>query len=60
MIDHKPRSRVVIEELKKEILTHAFSILIVQEDTSQVDDISLRSRSGRIVDTSAMMSQSLV
>jgi len=35
MMDHKPRSRVVIEELRK-ISTQASSILIVQKDTSQV------------------------
>jgi hypothetical protein len=48
VIDHKPRSRVVLEELRRETSTQAS-----QEDTSQdgVDDISLPSRSGRIVDT---------
>ena len=53
MMDHKPKSRAVIEELRKEISTQASSIPIVQEDTSQVHDISLHSCSGRIVDTSA-------
>ena len=52
MPDTKPRSRVVIEELRKEISTHVSSIPIVQKDTSQVD-ISLFSHSRRIVDTSA-------
>ena len=33
--------------------THASSIPIVQKDTSQLDDISLPSNSGRIVYTSA-------
>jgi len=51
-MNHKPRSSVVIEELRKRILTQASSVPIVQEDTSQVDDISLPSRSGRIADTS--------
>jgi len=53
MMVQQPRSRVVIEELKKEISTQDSSIPIVQEDTLQVDDISLPSRSGRIIDTSA-------
>ena len=50
-MNHKPRSSVVIEELRKGILTQASSVPIVQENTSQVDDISLPSHSGRI-DTS--------
>jgi len=49
MMNHKPRSRVVIEELRKDISTNASSILTVQEDTLQVDKISFPSRSGRIV-----------
>ena len=53
MMNHKPWSRVVIEKLRKVISTHSSSIPIVQEDTSQVDDSSLPSRSGKIVGTSA-------
>ena len=53
MMNHKPRSRVVIEDLRKDISTHASSIPIVQENVSQVDNISLPSRGGRIVGTSA-------
>jgi len=53
MMNHKLKSRVVIEELRKDISTHASSIPIVQEDTSQVDDILLPSRSGKIVSSSA-------
>ena len=51
-MNHKLRSRVILEELRKEMSTRASLIPVVQEDTSQVDDISLPSRSGRIADTS--------
>jgi len=60
MMNHKPRSIVVIEELRKYISTHASSIPIVQEDTSQVRDISLPRRSERIVVLVQMMSERLV
>jgi len=52
-MNHKPRSRVVLEELRKEISTQASSTSKVQENTSQVDNISLHNHSGRIIDTSA-------
>ena len=53
MMNHKSRSRVVIKQLRKDKLTHTFSIPIVQEDTSEGDDISLPSHSWRIVNASA-------
>jgi len=53
MMYHKLRSTVVIEELRKEISIKNSAIPIVQEDILQVDDISLPSRSGKIVDSSA-------
>jgi len=51
MMNHKLRSRVILEELRKEMSTRASLIPVVQEDTSQVD-ISLPNHSGKIADTS--------
>jgi len=45
-------SRVVIEDLRKEISIQTSLMPILQENTSQVDDNSLPNHSGRIVDTS--------
>ena len=51
---------MVREKLRKDISTHTSSIPIVQEDTSQVDDISLIEEMRGLLILVQMMSQSLV
>ena len=50
---HKPRSRIILEEMKGETPTHTSLIPFVQEKTSQekVIDVPLPRRSGRIIKT---------
>ena len=54
-MDHKPRSRIVLEEMSEETLAHTSSIPSVPEETSQerVIDVPLPRRSGRITKTRA-------
>ena len=52
-MNHKPKSRIVLEKLRGDKLTHNSSIPIVQEEEPQhrVIDIPLPCRSGRNVVT---------
>ena len=54
-MNHKPRSRIVLEELRGDRPTHTSSTPIIQEEAPQdrVIDISLPRHSGRNVMTQA-------
>ena len=53
VMNHKPKSRIVLEELRGDRLTHTSSIPIVQEEAPQdrVIDIPLSRHSGKNVVT---------
>ena len=53
VIDHKPRSRIILEEMRRETPTYTSSIPSIQEKTSQerVINVPLPRHSGRITET---------